>query len=37
MNSIDTDERHIRVFISSTFKDIEEERKQLIRKVFSIC
>ena len=28
------DDRHIRVFISSTFRDMEKEREQLIKKVF---
>lgn len=30
------DDRHIRVFISSTFQDMEKEREQLIKKVFPI-
>lgn len=30
------DDRHIRVFISSTFQDMEQEREQLIKKVFPI-
>ena len=30
------DDRHIRVFISSTFQYMEKEREQLIKKVFPI-
>jgi nephrocystin-3 len=39
--AINTDNREIRVFISSTFKDMEEEREHLIKNIFpklrSIC
>ncbi len=34
MDNIPIDDRHIRVFISSTFRDMEKEREQLIKKVF---
>jgi preprotein translocase subunit SecA/nephrocystin-3 len=34
MDNNPIDDRHIRVFISSTFRDMEKEREQLIKKVF---
>lgn len=34
MDNNPIDDRHIRVFISSTFQDMEKEREQLIKKVF---
>lgn len=36
MDNNPIDDRHIRVFISSTFQDMEKEREQLIKKVFPL-
>lgn len=36
MDNNSIDDRHIRVFISSTFQDMEKEREQLIKKVFPV-
>ena len=36
MDNNPIDDRHIRVFISSTFQDMEKEREQLIKKVFPV-
>ena len=36
MDNNSIDDRHIRVFISSTFQDMEKEREQLIKKVFPL-
>ena len=36
MDNNPIEDRHIRVFISSTFQDMEKEREQLIKKVFPV-